>query len=117
MEILNFGCYASTLNIPILETPMVKHIVMFKLTDNTPENLENAINALNGMKGNIETLRFLEVGKNYSKSDRSYDLVLTTHFDDRNGLEIYASHKNHLPVIKLIKSLCSHSVVVDYEFN
>ncbi len=96
---------------------MVKHIVMFKLNENTPENLENAINALNGMKGNIETLRFLEVGKNYSESERSYDLVLTTHFDDREGLEIYASHKNHQPVIKLIRSLCSQSVVVDYELD
>jgi len=105
---------------------MVKHIVMFKLAENTPENLESAVNALNGMKGNIETLRFLEVietlrflevGKNYSESERSYDLVLTTHFDDKEGLDIYAGHKNHLPVIKLIKSLCSHSVVVDYELD
>lgn len=102
---------------PQQEETMVKHIVMFKLTENTPENLESAINALNGMKGNIETLRFLEVGKDYSKSERSYDLVLTTHFDDRDGLDIYAGHKNHLPVIKLIKSLCSHSVVVDYELD
>lgn len=96
---------------------MVKHIVMFKLTENTPENLQSAVNALNGMKGIIETLRFLEVGENYSDSERSYDLVLTTHFDDKEGLDIYAGHKNHLPVIKLIKSLCSQSVVVDYELD
>jgi len=104
-------------NILNLETPMVKHIVMFKLTDNSPENIESAVNVLNGMKGNIETLRFLEVGRNYSDSERSYDLVLTTHFDNRQGLDIYAGHENHLPVIKLIKSLCSHSVVVDYEMD
>lgn len=96
---------------------MVKHIVMFKLNENTQENFESAVNALNGMKGNIETLRFLEVGRNYAESERSYDLVLTTHFDDKEGLDIYASHKNHLPVIKLIRSLCSHSVVVDYELE
>ena len=96
---------------------MVKHIVMFKLAENTPENLEKAVHALNGMKGKIETLRFLEVGRNYSDSERSYDLVLTTHFDDIEGLETYATHENHLPVIKLIKSLCSHSVVVDYEMK
>ncbi len=96
---------------------MVKHIVMFKLAKNTPENLKSAANALNGMQGKIETLRFLEVGRNYSASERSYDLVLTTHFDDREGLETYADHKNHLPVIKIIQSLCSHSVVVDYEMD
>ena len=96
---------------------MVKHIVMFKLAKNTPENLKSAVNALNGMQGKIETLRFLEVGRNYYASERSYDLVLTTHFDDREGLETYAGHKNHLPVIKIIQSLCSHSVVVDYEMD
>ncbi len=96
---------------------MVKHIVMFKLTENTPENRKTAFNALNGMRGKIDPLRFLEVGTNFADSERSYDLVLTTHFDDRKGLEIYATHENHLPVIKIIKSLCSHSVVVDYEDN
>ena len=96
---------------------MVKHIVMFKLTENTEENLAEVENALNGMKGKIETLRFLEVGRNYSPSERSYDLVLTTHFDDKKGLEIYADHRNHLPVVELIKSIGSHSVVVDYEMG
>jgi Stress responsive A/B Barrel Domain len=100
-----------------LEIPMVKHIVMFKLAQNTQENLDSTINALNGMKGKIETLRFLEVGKNFTASERSYDLVLTTHFDDKEGLETYANHESHLPVIKLIKSLCSQSVVVDYEIK
>jgi len=96
---------------------MVKHIVMFKLAQNIPENLDRVENALNGMKGKIETLRFLEVGRNYSASEKSYDLVLTTHFEDRKGLETYARHQNHLPVIKLMKSLSSHSVVVNYELD
>ena len=96
---------------------MIKHIVMFKLAENTLENLDAAANALNGMKGKIDTLRFLEVGSNSIVSERSYDLVLTTHFDNKEGLESYANHKNHLPVIKLMQSLCSHSVVVDYEMN
>ena len=96
---------------------MVKHIVMFKLAQNTTENLDSVEDALKSMKGKIETLRFLEVGRNYSASERCYDLVLTTHFDDRKGLETYAGHKNHLPVVELIQSLGSQSVVVDYEMD
>ena len=96
---------------------MVKHIVMFKLAENTAENLDKVEKALNGMKGKIETLRYLEVGRNYSPSERSYDLVLTAHFDDKEGLEIYGGHQNHLPVVELIKSLGSNSVVVDYEID
>jgi len=94
---------------------MVKHIVMFKLNQKNQENLDAVVAALEGMKRKIETLRFLEVGRDYCGSERSYDVVLTTHFDDREGLNTYISHPNHLPVVTKIRSLCSHSVVVDYE--
>ena len=94
---------------------MVKHIVMFKLNEKTSENMERALTALKSMEGKIETLKHLEVGVDFKESERSYDLVLTTHFDDKEGLEIYAGHEVHQPVIKTIRALCAHSVVVDYE--
>jgi len=96
---------------------MVKHIVMFKLKEKSPDNLKTLTSSLNEMKGQIETLRFLEVGEDFKGSDRSFDLVLTTHFENRQGLEMYAGHKVHQPVIQLARSLCSQTVVVDYELN
>ncbi len=96
---------------------MVKHIVMFKLKEKSPDNLKTLRSALNGMKDQIETLRFLEVGENFKDSDRSFDLVLTTHFENRQGLKTYAGHKVHQPVIQLARSLCSQTVVVDYELT
>jgi len=96
---------------------MVKHIVMFKLKEKSPDNLRTLTSSLNEMKGQIETLRFLEVGEDFKGSDRSFDLVLTTHFENRQGLETYAGHKVHQPVIQLARSLCSQTVVVDYELN
>ena len=94
---------------------MIKHIVMFKLKDKTPGNLKALASALNEMKGQIETLKFLEVGEDFKGSDRSFDLVLTTHFENSQGLDTYAGHKVHQPVIQLARSLCSQTVVVDYE--
>ena len=94
---------------------MIKHIVMFKLNDKTSDNLKALASALNGMNGKIETLKFLEVGEDFKHSERSFDLVLTTHFEDRQGLETYAEHQVHQPVIQLARSLCSQTVVVDYE--
>jgi hypothetical protein len=96
---------------------MIKHIVMFKLKEKSPDNVKALASALNGMKDQIETLRFLEVGEDFKSSDRSFDLVLTTHFENRQGLETYAGHKVHQPVIQLAQSLCSQTVVVDYELN
>lgn len=94
---------------------MVKHIVMFKLKDKTPENVDALVNALEGMQGKIDSLRFLEVGLDFKGSERSFDVVLTTHFDDRDGLQTYAEHPVHQPVIQLVCDLCHPAVVVDYE--
>ena len=94
---------------------MIKHIVMFKLADKNQKNLEQAVTALNSLRGNIETLKFIEIGTDYLGSERSYDIVLTAYFDDQEGLSTYAGHKNHLPVVEIMRSLCSSSIVVDYE--
>jgi len=88
---------------------------MFKLSEKTPENMERAVNSLRSLEGNIEVLKSIEVGTDFMESDRSYDIVLTTAFENREGLEIYGGHENHLPVIKIMRSLCSNSMVVDYE--
>ena len=93
---------------------MVKHIVMFKLKEKIAENMEAAVSTLKGLDGKIKSLRFIEVGVDFKESERSYDLVLTTHFDDRDGLSAYASHPTHLPVIETMQNLCSDSIVVDY---
>ena len=94
---------------------MVKHIVMFKLEKKSQESVDQAMMALNSLRGNIETLKYLELGNDFLGSERSYDIVLTAHFDDHDGLKTYAGHKNHLPVVDKMRSLCSASIVVDYE--
>ena len=95
---------------------MVKHIVMFKLMNKNKTNTEKVVNALKNLDGNINVLRSVEIGVNFTESERSYDVVLTTEFIDREGLEIYGSHPKHLPVVETVRSLCSASVIVDYEF-
>ena len=94
---------------------MVKHIVMFKLTEKTSKNMELATDSLRSLEDKIETLKFIEIGTDFLESDRSYDIVLTAHFENQEGLKTYSSHENHLPVVKIMRSLCSSSVVVDYE--
>ena len=96
---------------------MIKHIVMFKLINKNKENLEKVVNALKALKGNIDVLCSAEIGINFNKSDRNYDIVLITKFKDRNTLKTYDTHPKHLPVVETVRSLCSGSVVVDYEID
>ncbi|MEC9019236.1 MAG: Dabb family protein [Nitrospinota bacterium] len=94
---------------------MIKHVVMFKLAQKTPENMKRAMQSLKSLEGNIETLKTIEIGSDFLESERSYDIVLITQFDNPEGLKIYAQHENHLPVVKIMQSLCTSSVVVDYK--
>ena len=96
---------------------MIKHIVMFKLAEKNQKNLDDAVVSLNSLRGNIEALRSIEIGTDFLGSERSYDIVLTAIFDDSEGLKNYAGHKNHLPVVDKMRSLCSSSIVVDYEIE
>ena len=68
---------------------MVRHIVMFKLKDNSPQSLEKAKEVLLSMKGNVSLLRGIEVGIDFLRSERSYDVVLITDFDTREDLALY----------------------------
>ena len=94
---------------------MIKHIVMFKLLDRNKKNIEKAVNSLKSLKENIDFIRSVEIGVDITKSERSYDIILITEFDNHEDLKKYGPHPNHLPIVKLIRSLCSTSVVVDYE--
>lgn len=94
---------------------MIKHIVMFKLENKTREHMEEAVSALEGMKGKIESLKYIEVGTDMTRSERSYDIVLTTHFDDQDGLKTYSTHSRHKPVLETMRKLCSSIMAVDYE--
>ena len=95
---------------------MITHIVLFKLVDPSAENLEATRNKLLSMDGRIELLRHLEVGVDLIRSERSYDIALTTRFDTLEDLQAYQVHPYHAgEVVPHMKAVCSSVVAVDYE--
>lgn len=95
---------------------MITHIVLFKLANPTAENIAATRNKLLGMDGKIDLLRHIEVGVDFIRSERSYDIALTTRFDSMEDLQAYQIHPYHAgEVIPHMKSVCSSTVVVDYE--
>ena len=94
---------------------MITHIVLFKLADPTPDNIARTKDKLLSMDGNIDLLRHLEVGVDVIRSERSYDIALTTRFDSLEDLQAYQVHPYHAgEVIPHMKSVCSSIVAVDY---
>ena len=95
---------------------MITHIVLFKLADPSSENLTATRNKLLSMDGKIDLLRHLEVGVDVIRSERSYDIALTTRFDSLADLQTYQIHPYHAgEVIPHMKAVCSAIVAVDYE--
>jgi hypothetical protein len=95
---------------------MITHIVLFKLAEPTAENLTATRNKLLSMDSKIGLLRHLEVGIDLIRSERSYDLALTTRFDSLEDLQAYQIHPYHAgEVIPHMKAVCSSIVAVDYE--
>ena len=94
---------------------MVTHIVLFKLIDRSPSDIEKTREALLNMKGKIPQLRHIEVGVDIVRSPRSYDLALITKFDSLKEMEAYQTDPAHIEVLKYISSVKESSISVDYQ--
>ncbi|MFH0709090.1 MAG: Dabb family protein [Pseudomonadota bacterium] len=94
---------------------MLVHIVMFQFKEENKEaNLVKVKAMLDALPSKIDTLKSMEVGMDISRSERSFDLVLVSKFEDQEGLNEYAVHPAHLEVVSIIKEVTSLSKVVDY---
>ena len=96
---------------------MIKHIVFLKLSQEGIKQKDLIVEKLNSLKDNIDFIRALEVGINFAKEDRAFDISLTVIVDSKEALDNYAKHEKHIPVIEFIKSLNTESKVVDYEIE
>ena len=95
---------------------MIVHIVMLAFKEeNKNENLSKIKQMLEGLIDKIPPLLSMEVGLDFMQSERSFDLVLTSTFDDKEGLSTYATHPAHLEVVAFIKEVTEAAKVVDYE--
>ena len=94
---------------------MITHIVLFKLSEPTTENIEATKNKLLSMAGKIDLLRHIDVGVDVIRSERSFDIALTTKFDSLEDLQAYQVHPYHAgEVVPHMKAVCSAIAAVDY---
>jgi len=79
------------------------------------ENISKAKAMLEALVEKIDPLLSMEVGIDFSRSERSMDLVLISTFETKEDLDAYAIHPAHLEVVAFIKEVTVLSRVVDYE--
>jgi quinol monooxygenase YgiN len=97
---------------------MVKHIVMWNVKGDTPEQkdagIERLRSAFEGIRGKIPGLTHLEVGVDRSGVDYACDVVLYSEFESQQALDNYATHPEHLRVRDELHGLRIARHQVDY---
>jgi hypothetical protein len=97
---------------------MVVHIVMFKFKEEDfDKNIKLVKEKLEALPSLIDELKCIEVGIDFSRSQRAFDLSLYSSFNSKEDLKAYAVHPEHLKVVELIREVTLESKVVDYELE
>ena len=99
---------------------MVTHIVAWRLKDSAlgqtkAENARLMQAKLEALRGRIPGLRHLEVGRDFSATENSSDLVLVTRFESRAALAAYQVHPEHRAVVAFVSQIVTERRLVDYE--
>ncbi|MGC9967867.1 MAG: Dabb family protein [Syntrophobacteraceae bacterium] len=95
---------------------MLKHVVMFKLKKSASESavaeVEKALRALPGI---ISEIKEFELGRDLSRSERSYDFALVSGFENLEKMQRYQVHPAHQKIVVKLKELCESILSVDFE--
>jgi Stress responsive A/B Barrel Domain len=94
---------------------MVTHVVMWKLKDRSEDNARRVQALVMSMRGRIPGMLELDAGIDYTRSERSFDVVLITKHENRAALEQYQVHPVHEEVKSVMLQLRDVSVAVDFE--
>ena len=95
---------------------MLRHIVMIKFSDRSTLNevCVKVKGMIEKLLDDIPELKKMEVGLNVNSKPSAFDLVLTSDFDDENGLNAYTEHPEHQKVLDYLQSVMEKAAVVDY---
>lgn len=97
---------------------MIKHVVMWTFAaEKKQETIERACQLLEAMPAQIPAIETLEVGRNFSDRPVAHDLVLITTHKDRQALQEYQQHPQHVKVAEFIGSAKEQAAVVDFEYS
>jgi len=98
---------------------MLKHIVLFKMKEQAEgadkeQNTRRLKAALEALPGKIPQIAKMEVGINAVLSEAAYDIAIYSEFSNKDDLEHYQKHPEHMKVVDLVKSVVAGRAVVDY---
>lgn len=96
---------------------MVEHIVLFKMKpESTEAQKEELLRKLRGLEGKIDGIVSLSAGESFTDRHQGYRIGLVVRFVDKEALERYGPHPEHVPVKEYVAQVCEDVIAVDYEW-
>jgi hypothetical protein len=96
---------------------MIKHIVLWTLTDEAKKDSDQIIINLQkkftSLLGVVDGLTAIEVGHNYNGG--KFDLMLYCEFTTREAQEKYQTHPAHIAIKEVVHTLVCGRECIDYE--
>lgn len=96
---------------------MIRHIVLIKLADNTPEgHIEMFRDKMNALLAVITEIKSLEFGVDVLQDNRSWHVAMTMVFATVEDLRSYQTHPAHMEIVDFNKDFLTDLASVDYHF-
>ncbi|KAA6331439.1 hypothetical protein EZS27_019947 [termite gut metagenome] len=98
---------------------MVKHIVLFKLKEDVPQNEKISLmtkfkEAIESLPAKISGIRKIEVGFNTNPGE-SWHIAIYSEFNSLEDVQAYAIHPEHVAAGKIIAGIREIRACVDYQ--
>lgn len=95
---------------------MLTHIVIWKYRENVSQGeREEHVALLRSLPRLIPEIETFAVGFDVLRLPRSYDTGLVATFRDRDALEIYSDHPEHVKAAFIGRTISEHVASVDFE--
>lgn len=96
---------------------MIDHLVLFAVKENASENdVKDLLSSLAALEDKVPSVVDFSVGEDFSGRAGEYTHALFARFENRQGLQEYLGHPEHLAVVEKLDAHTSGRLVADYEF-
>ena len=100
---------------------MIEHVVMWKFKDGEgrtrEENMAYVRERLLALPAIIPEIRSMQLGRDVSRTEMSYDMMLVTRFESLDDLHVYKVHPAHVAVSEYVKRVRTARAVLDAELD
>lgn len=101
---------------------MIEHVVMWKFAESAEgktreENMQIVRDRLLALPAVIKEIKLMQVGRDVSRTDMSYDMMLRTRFESLDALHTYKVHPAHVAVAEYVAKVKTARVVLDAELD